>query len=103
MLDYIVANDIIKDLQSKRLDIEWVRFNHCNAYTTAGALVNATIGNDEFYVLPIMSYTTVVGFWYDGTVYEIGKYSRTTSKQFTQICNTLFFFFSRIYMEKRYC
>lgn len=103
MLDYIVANDIINSLQSKRHIIEWVRFNHCNAYTTAGALVNVTIGNDEFYVLPIMSYTTVVGFWYDGTVYEIGKYSRTTSKQFTQICNAYFSNYDRIYMEKRYC
>ena len=103
MLDYIVANDIINSLQSKSHIIEWVRFNHCNAYTTAGALVNVTIGNDEFYVLPIMSYTTVVGFWYDNVVYEIGKYSHTTSKQFTQICNTNFSGYERIYMEKRYC
>lgn len=103
MLDFIVANDIINSLQSNRHNIEWIRFNHCNAYTTMGALVNVTIGNDEYYVLPIKSYETVVGFVYERTVYEIGKYSRTTSKQFTQICNTYFSNYVRIYMEKRYC
>lgn len=103
MLDFIVANDIINGLQAMRPRIEWVKFNYCNAYTTAGALVKIIVGNDEYNVLPIMSYTTVVGFFYDGVVYEIGKYSRTTSKQFTQICNAYFSSYERIYMEKRYC
>lgn len=103
MLDFIVANDIVNALQSKRFNIDWVRFNHCNAYTTDGALIDVTLGNTDYYVLPIMSYTTVVGFAYNGIVYEIGKYSRTTSKQFTQICNTYFSGYERIYMEKRYC
>lgn len=103
MLNSIVANDIRNSLQSMRMNIDWVKFNYCNAYTTEGALVEITIGNDNYYVLPILSYTTVVGFAYNGVVYEIGKYSRTTSKQFTQICNTYFSNYDRIYIEKRYC
>lgn len=102
MLNSIVANDIRNGLQCMRSNIHWVRFNYCNAYTTGGALIEVTIGNDDYYVLPIMSYTTVVGFAYNGVVYEIGKYSRTTSKQFTQICNTYFSDYKRTYIEKRY-
>lgn len=103
VLNSILANDIVNALQSKRFDIDWVRFNYCNAYTTAGALIEITIGNDDYYVLPIMSYTTIVGFVYNGVAYEVGKYSRTTSKQFTQICNTYFPHCDRTYVEKRYC
>lgn len=102
MLNSILVNDIVNALQAKRFDIDWVRFNYCNAYTTEGALIEITIGNEDYYVQPIMSYTTVVGFAYNEVVYEIGKYSRTTSKQFTQICNTYFSDYDRIYMEKRY-
>lgn len=103
MLDFVIANDIRNALQSKRRHIEWFRFNHCNAYTTEGALVNVTIGNNEYFVMPIMSYETVVAFVYNHIVYEIGKYSRTTSKQVTQICNTYFSDYERIFMEKRFC
>ena len=102
MLNSILANDIVNALQAKRFDIDWVRFNYCNAYTTAGALIEITIGNEDYYVLPIMSYTTIVGFVYNNVVYEVGKYSRTTSKQFTQICNAYFSDYDRVYMEKRY-
>ena len=96
MLDFVIANDIRNALQNERRHIEWFRFNHCNAYTAMGALVNVTIGNNEYFVLPIMSYETVVGFVYERIVYEIGKYSRTTSKQMTQICNTYFSEYERI-------
>lgn len=102
MLNCILANDIVNGLQIKSFDIDWVRFNYCNAYTTAGALIGITIGNEEYYVLPIMSYTTIVGFVYNNVVYEVGKYSRTTSKQFTQICNTYFPDYKRTYIERRY-
>ena len=100
MLDFVIANDIRNALQSERHHIEWFRFNHCNAYTTMGALVNVTIGNDEYFVLPIMSYETVVGFVYERVVYEIGKYSQTTSKQMTQICKAYFSDYDRIFMKK---
>ena len=103
MLDIIVANDIRNALQCMRTSIEWVRFNYCNAYTTNGSFVEVIIGNDVYNVLPILSYTTVVGFFYDGIVYEIGKYSRTTSKQFTQICNTYFSDYERIYKGRIWC
>lgn len=36
-------------------------------------------------------------------VYEIGKYSRTTSKQVTQICKIYFSDYERVFMEKRFC
>ena len=102
MLNSIVANDIRNALQCDRMNIDWVRFNYCNAYTTGGALVEVTIGNDDYYVMPILSYTTVVGFVYDGVVYEIGKYSRTTSKQFTQICNSLYYNCERVFIDRMY-
>lgn len=103
MLDYVVANDIVNALQGMRGSIDWVQFNHCNAYTTGGAIERVIIGETEYFVQPIMSYSTIVGFVHECVVYEIGKYSRTTSKQFTQICNTYFSEYDRIYMEKRYC
>lgn len=36
----------------------------------------------------LKSYNTIVGLIYRGTLYET-KYSRTTSKQVTQFCNSL--------------
>lgn len=82
-----VIETIIKELDRRKLDIEWGRFNSCNAY----------IGNTQYIecegttykVIPIKSYHTVVGYYdvNEDVAYEYGKYSSTTSKQFTQICN----------------
>lgn len=56
----------------------WKRFG----YKQAEILVSA-------YGAPLLfkSYDTIVGVIVDGKFYELGKYSRTTSKQVTQFCN----------------
>ena len=61
-------------------DITWKRFRHCNAYTSNCIL------NRYFLV---KSYDTIVAVIDDqeGELYELGKWSRTTSKQVTQIFN----------------
>lgn len=108
MLDSTTAINIINDLQSNCNNINWTQFRHCNAYTTVDKQGGVTlecviIGNVRYYVLPIMSYKTVVGFVHQANVYEVGKYSRTTSKQFTQICNAYFPHLDRVYIDIRYC
>ena len=61
-------------------DVAWKRFRHCNAY------ISSCIGNRYFLV---KSYNTVVAVIDDqtGDLYELGKWTRTTSKQVTQIYN----------------
>lgn len=69
---------------------KWERFNYCQAYTTNQYLSIRPIGeNESINCQPIRSYDTIVGFAdiSNNIVYEVGKYSQTTSKQFTQICN----------------
>lgn len=39
------------------------------------------IGNDTYQVTALRSYNTIVGFLYKGIVYEVGKYSSSTSRQ----------------------
>ena len=88
--------DIIKIAQecSKRWSICWVRFHSCQAWISDEI--------DERYRL-IKSYHTIVGLvdTKEKKVYEIGKYSTTTSKQFTQICNQIFRSYDREYVEGR--
>ena len=61
-------------------DITWKRFRHCNSY------ISNCILNRYFLV---KSYNTIVAVIDDqeGELYELGKWSRTTSKQVTQIFN----------------
>ena len=61
----------------------WTQFRHCNAYIS-------NCINNRFFL--IKSYDTIVGIVDDqqADIFEIGKYSRTTSKQFTQIHNAMF-------------
>lgn len=61
-------------------DVTWKRFRHCNAY------ISSCIGNRYFLV---KSYSAVVAVIDDqnGDLYELGKWTRTTSKQVTQIYN----------------
>jgi hypothetical protein len=56
---------------------EWTRFNHCQAW----------ISGDYFGVKLVKSYATIVGVIKDDTLWWDQKYSRTTSKQITQIAN----------------
>lgn len=77
----------------------WNRFHSCNAYTTYD-YVSFTINDkgETRNLQPIRSYYTIVGFAdiSCGVVYEIGKYSVTTSKQFTQICNQIYKGYERV-------
>lgn len=62
--------------------LAWRQFNHCQAYT-------ATY-NSKWDI--IKSYSTIVGIVDkdEQVMYELGKWSRTTSKQMTQIHNQLY-------------
>lgn len=103
LLDDVLVNDIRNMLQD--MYIEWHRFNYCQAYTTINKyntreLVKVIIGNTDYYVQPIKSYNTVVGFAYCDQFYEVGKYSQTTSKQVTQIYNKYFSNYDRFYVSR---
>ena len=60
--------------------VEWKQFRHCNAYIS-------NCLNNRFFL--VKSYNTIVAVIDDqsGELYELGKWSRTTSKQVTQIFN----------------
>lgn len=60
--------------------VTWKQFRKCNAY------ISSCILNRYFLV---KSYNTIVAVIDDqnGELYELGKWSRTTSKQVTQIYN----------------
>ena len=66
------------------------RFRSCNAYLATEPLtVKCDATNEWHSIRVIKSYDTIVAF-YDYTTQcfcEIGKFSRTTSKQLTQIFN----------------
>lgn len=55
----------------------WIRFNSCQAWISDG----------YFGVKLVKSYATIVGVIKDDTLWWDQKYSRTTSKQITQIAN----------------
>ena len=77
-----------------RYGIGWAQFHSCKAYISEEI--------DDRYIL-IKSYHTIVGIADTETkeICEIGKYSRTTSKQFTQICNQRFRNYNRLYIDGR--
>lgn len=85
--------EIAKKLSS-RYGIGWARFHSCNAYVSEEL--------DDRYIL-IKSYSTIVGIADTETkeFLEIGKYSRTTSKQCTQIYNQRFRNYTRLYIDGR--
>ena len=82
--DERLANDIRNALQSKRCNTNWTQFRSCQAYI--GDMQVVTIGNEDYFVTPFRSYDTIVAYIdFDTKVlYEVGKYSQTTSKQVTQ-------------------
>lgn len=98
MLDKRLVNDIRNALQAKKNKISFRQFRSCQAWIGDG--ITVTIGNEDFWVVPIMSYETIVGFAEGFQIYEVGKYSRTTSKQFTQICNQVYDNLERIFVER---
>lgn len=89
IMNATIASAIKKYLQYNYTD-GYDRFNYTNAYIgKTYRFVPVNIGTDvyEFCVCPIKSYETVVAFidLQTDTVYECGKYSKTTSKQLSQI------------------
>lgn len=82
--DERLANDIRNALQSKMHRVEWTQFRSSSAYT--GTMQVVTIGNKDYFVIPFRSYDTIVAYTdFDSNImYEVGKYSTTTSKHVTQ-------------------
>lgn len=80
IMDELLANDVRNQLQSDINEIIWFQCKSANCYSTVTPVV-VVIGNDEFSVIAFRSYDTVVAFFYNGIIYEIGKYSQTTSSQ----------------------
>ena len=99
--DKTLANDIRNQLQSKRNTIQWTQFRSCQAYI--GELTVVTIGNDDYFVHPFRSYETVVAYvdFDTNVLYEVGKYSQTTSKQVTQYYNQVANANERIFHSRR--
>mgnify|MGYP000699518218 CR=1 FL=1 len=114
MLDVITANKIGNILQDKMGNLEQIENPYLNTCITMGSFVNVAIRNTDYWVIPIILFKRgygltksmyykgfVLGFVYNRTVYEVGKYSRTSSKQFTHIYNAYFGDkYDRVYIEK---
>lgn len=117
MLDLITANEIVNVLQSKGNfnALKWAEKGYLNTFITMDLLVNVTIQNVEYCVIPIIlfkrRYRTmesfpykgyVLGFVYEGSVYEVGKYTRRVSEMFTSLCNYYFANnkYERVYFAK---
>lgn len=86
------ANELAKKLKdsAEYLMVNWEQFNYCQAW----------IGDISPRYSLIKSYFTIVGLvdHEEKVVYELGKWTRTTSKQVTQICNQVY----RSYTAVRY-
>ena len=74
------------ELYGKENGIKWKRIRNRNFY------ISNTFRYNEHYIILFKSYNTIVGFVdeTENMFYEIGKYSRTTSRQMTQIYNMCF-------------
>ena len=77
--------------------LNFTQFRSCNAY------VSEPVYNSAFDVMfqLVKSYNTIVGFvnLTKKEYIELGKWSRTTSKQVTQIHNTMFSNFERKFID----
>ena len=83
--DFKVYQRFINNLLDTNV-IKWKRFDSKQAYISDRALFNA---NGSYYLFK--SYSTIVGIIdeLNNTFIELGKYSRTTSKQVTQYINKM--------------
>ena len=86
-------NEMIKLANELKVNAEWKPYHY-----TAASISKAI---DDRYFL-IKSYSTVVGLvdWDEAKIYEFGKYSVTTSKQFTRIYNEFFHHCERIFIKE---
>lgn len=88
----------------------WFQFRRCQAWTSSGYIQMTDVITDRLVMVqPIRSYDTIVGFVAispdsNGNpteeFYEVGKYSRTTSKQVTQIYNDKYSWYPRYYVNR---
>ena len=78
IMDSILANDVRNALQADMYRLDWTQCNSANCYSCPTDVI---VGNDEFPVIAFRSYSTIVAFYFQGYIYEIGKYSQTTSSQ----------------------
>ena len=106
MKENTFINQVINYLDERLNRIGFVQFRNCNAYYGYEPITmywaDEIVGYErEAHVIPIRSYNTIVGFADidNQVVYEYGKYSRTTSKQFSQICHTRFPNYERVLVD----
>lgn len=91
-----IYNNIPRVIMERPLSdpLKYNRFKSCNAYIASEEItVKDGETNTWHRVRVIKSYNTVVAFYdYNEHCFcEIGKFSRTTSKQLTQIFNTYYY------------
>lgn len=79
----------------KGVTVNWQRFNYCQAW------VSEPLQYNNIMIRLVKSYNTIVGFINLNTCeyIELGKWSRTTSKQVTQIHNAMFRSFERKFID----
>ena len=94
---------VMEILDSKKDKVGLRQFRSCQAWVSLEIPVEVGTGDDYIstIVCAIVSYDTVVGFVdvCNGKIYEYGKYTPTTSKQFTQICNAWYKGYERIFVN----
>lgn len=101
-----IYNKIHSELLTRPLSspYTYTRFNYCNAYI-GDDLLDIYCDGVRHTIRLIKSYNTIVGFAdiSTATFCEIGKFSRTTSKQCTQIYNTYYRGWDRINANHYVC
>ena len=106
MKENAFVKEIMRQLDERKNKLELVQFRGCSAYVGYEASTMTWTDDEigcehEIRIIPIVSYDTVVGFADvdNEVVYEYGKYTATTSKQFTQICNKRFQRYDRVLVD----
>lgn len=90
----MASSEIINEANELKYSVsKWNRFRSCQAYVS-------DVIDGRFQL--IKSYKTIVGMvdHDNDKVYEFGKYSRTTSKQFTQIMGSMFRSYDREFIDE---
>lgn len=97
------VNIIIDEIEYNDRENIYRRFRTCNFYI--GETRRYYIAEElDIFIIPLKSYETIVGFvdCTNKVFYEVGKYSRTTSKQMTQVHNAYFNDCIRLYADREY-
>lgn len=90
---------IMEYLKKNEDKIPFVQFKSTKSWY--GDFVNIYTDDLQARVRPVLSYRTIVGYFDcdEEVFYEYGKYTSTTSKQVTQIYNTLWSRFDRVFVD----